>query len=99
MSMSRWNPIYSYLLNLIMTCLGFATALTMIAATIPTLICATKATKAWFARCLRPATQADWQDADAVHTLYMATHRFMSQTLHSDSEAASDDDASDEQFL
>jgi hypothetical protein len=22
MSMSRWNPIYSYLLNLIMTCLG-----------------------------------------------------------------------------
>jgi hypothetical protein len=24
MSMSRWNPIYSYLLNLIMTCLGTA---------------------------------------------------------------------------
>jgi hypothetical protein len=26
MSMSRWNPIYSYLLNLIMTCLGAAAA-------------------------------------------------------------------------
>jgi hypothetical protein len=44
---------------------------------------------------LRHATQADWQDADAVHALYMATQRFMPQTLHTDSQAASDDDASD----
>jgi hypothetical protein len=29
--------------------------------------------------------------------LYMASQRFMSHTLHTDSEAASDDDASDEQ--
>jgi hypothetical protein len=41
---------------------------------------------------LRHVTQADWQDPDAVHALYMATQRFMPQTLQSDSEAASDDD-------
>jgi hypothetical protein len=46
---------------------------------------------------LRHATEVDWQDADAVHALYLVTQSFMSQTLHSDSEAASDDDASDEQ--
>ena len=42
-------------------------------------------------------TQSDWHSGDAVHALYMASHRFMSRTLHTDSEAASDDDASDEQ--
>jgi hypothetical protein len=31
------------------------------------------------------------------YALYMASHQFMPQTLHTDSEAASDDDASDEQ--
>jgi hypothetical protein len=46
---------------------------------------------------LRPVTQADWHSGDAVHALYMASQRFMPQTLHTDSEAASDDDASDEQ--
>ncbi len=46
---------------------------------------------------LRHATQADWQDVDTVHALYMATQFFMSQTLHSDNEAASAYDASDEQ--
>jgi hypothetical protein len=46
---------------------------------------------------LRHETQADWHSSDAVHALYMASHRFMPQTLHTDSEAASDDDASDEQ--
>jgi hypothetical protein len=105
----------------------FGDVLKMIAATIPILRCATKATKASFARrstknsrapsgevsaflCnflddhgvkpaqilkkagLRHVTQADWQDPDAVHALYMATQRFMPQTLQSDSEAASDDD-------
>jgi hypothetical protein len=42
-------------------------------------------------------TQADWHNCDAVHALYMASQRFMPQTLHTDSEVASDDDASDEQ--
>jgi hypothetical protein len=42
-------------------------------------------------------TQADWHSGDAVHALYMASQRFMPQTLHTDSEPASDDDASDEQ--
>jgi hypothetical protein len=47
---------------------------------------------------LRHETQADWHLSDAVHALYMASQRFMPQTLHTDSEAASDDDdASDEQ--
>ena len=46
---------------------------------------------------LRPVTQADWHSGDAVHAFYMASQRFMSQTLHTDSEAASDADASDEQ--
>ena len=104
----------------------FGDVLKMIAATIPILRCATKATKASFARrstknsrapsgevsaflCnflddhgvkpaqilkkagLRHVTQADWQDPDAVHALYI-TQRFMPQTLQSDSEAASDDD-------
>ena len=46
---------------------------------------------------LRHETQADWHSGDAVHALYMASQRFMPQTLHTDSEAASDDDASDEQ--
>ena len=46
---------------------------------------------------LRTETQADWRSGDAVHALYMASQRFMSHTLHTDSEAASDADASDEQ--
>jgi hypothetical protein len=46
---------------------------------------------------LRHETQADWHSCDAVHALYMASQRFMPQTLHTDSEAASDDDASDDQ--
>ena len=46
---------------------------------------------------LRPETQADWHSCDVVHALYMASLPFMPQTLHTDSEAASDDDASDEQ--
>jgi hypothetical protein len=46
---------------------------------------------------LRHETQADWHSGDAVHALYMAFHRFMPQTLHTDSEGASADDASDEQ--
>jgi len=46
---------------------------------------------------LRTATQADWHSGDAVHALYMASQRFMPHTLHTDSEAASDADASDEQ--
>jgi hypothetical protein len=32
-----------------------------------------------------------------VHALYMASQRLMPQTLHTDSEAASDDAVSDEQ--
>ena len=43
------------------------------------------------------SSQADWHSCDAVHALYMASQRFMPQTLHTDSEGASDDDASDEQ--
>jgi hypothetical protein len=46
---------------------------------------------------LRHETQADWHSGDAVHALYMASQRFMPQTLHTDSEGASADDASDEQ--
>jgi hypothetical protein len=46
---------------------------------------------------LRHDTQADWHSGDAVHALYMASQRFMPQTLHTDSEGASADDASDEQ--
>ena len=46
---------------------------------------------------LRHETDADWHSADAVQALYMASHRFMSQTLNTDSEAASDADDSDEQ--
>ncbi len=46
---------------------------------------------------LRTETQADWHSGDAVHALYMVSLPFMPQTLHTDSEAASDDDASDGQ--
>jgi hypothetical protein len=46
---------------------------------------------------LRHETQADWHSGDAVHALYMASQLFMPQTLHTDSETASEDDASDEQ--
>ena len=46
---------------------------------------------------LRTETPADWHSGDAVHALYMASHQFMPHTLHTDSEAASDDDASDGQ--
>jgi hypothetical protein len=46
---------------------------------------------------LSTSTQADWHNSDAVHALYMASQPFMTLTLYTDSEAASDDDASDEQ--
>ena len=46
--------------------------------------------------CLHTETPADWHSGDAVHALYTASLPFMPQTLHTDSEAASDDDASDE---
>jgi hypothetical protein len=46
---------------------------------------------------LRTETQADWHSGDAVHALYTDSLPFMPQTLHTDSEAASDDDASDDQ--
>ncbi len=46
---------------------------------------------------LRHETPADWHSGDAVPSLYLASLRFMSQTLHTDSETASADDASDEQ--
>ena len=46
---------------------------------------------------LRHETQADWHSGDAVHALYMASQRFMPQTLHTDSEGASDDADFDEQ--
>ena len=45
---------------------------------------------------LRHKTDADWHTGDAVHTLYMVSHRFMPQTLHTDSEGASDNADSDE---
>jgi hypothetical protein len=37
---------------------------------------------------LRHETQADWHSGHAVHALYMASQRFMPQTLHTDTEAA-----------
>jgi hypothetical protein len=43
---------------------------------------------------LRPETPADWHSGDAVHALYKASLPLMPQSLYSDSEAASDDDAS-----
>ena len=46
---------------------------------------------------LRHETQADWHSGDAVHALYMSSQRFVPQTLHTDSEAASDDNTSDDQ--
>jgi len=46
---------------------------------------------------LRHETPADWHSGDAVPVLYLASLRFMPQTLHTDSAAASADDASDEQ--
>jgi hypothetical protein len=46
---------------------------------------------------LRHETPADWQSGATVHALYVASQQFMPQTLHTDSEAASDDDASDDQ--
>ena len=46
---------------------------------------------------LRHETPVDWHSGDAVHALYMASQRLMPQTLHTDSEAASDDAASDDQ--
>ena len=46
---------------------------------------------------LRTETQADWHSCDAVRALYMDSLSLMPQTLHTDSEAASDADASDEQ--
>jgi hypothetical protein len=44
---------------------------------------------------LRHEPQADWHSGDTVHVLHMASQRFMPQTLHTDSAAAS---ASDEQL-
>ena len=46
---------------------------------------------------LRHETQADWHSGDAVHALYMASQRFMPQTIHTDSESASDDADSNKQ--
>jgi hypothetical protein len=60
-------------------------------------MCAQKPVKVLKKAGLRHETQADWHSGDAVHALYMASQRFMPQTLHTDSESASDDDASDEQ--
>jgi hypothetical protein len=47
---------------------------------------------------LVPETDADWHTADAVNALYTASQRYMPQTLNTDSEAASDADASDDQL-
>ncbi len=46
---------------------------------------------------LRHETQADWHSGNAVRALYMASQCFMPQTLHTDSEGASDDADFDEQ--
>jgi hypothetical protein len=46
---------------------------------------------------LAPKTDADWHTADAVNPLYTAAQRYMPQALNTDSEAASDADASDAQ--
>ena len=43
---------------------------------------------------LRNEAPADWHSGDAVRALYTASLPFMSQSLYSDSEAASDDNAS-----
>ena len=43
---------------------------------------------------LRNESPADWHSGDAVRALYTASLPFMPQSLYSDSEAASDDDAS-----
>jgi hypothetical protein len=43
---------------------------------------------------VRHDTPADWHISDAVHALYKASLPLMPQSLYSDSEAASDDDAS-----
>jgi hypothetical protein len=43
---------------------------------------------------LRNEAPADWHSGDAVRALYTASLPFMPQSLCSDSEAASDDDAS-----
>ena len=47
---------------------------------------------------LVPKTDADWHTADEVNALYTADQRYMPQTLNTDSEAASDADASDDQL-
>ena len=46
---------------------------------------------------LAPKTDADWHTADAVNALYTAAHRYVQQTLNTDSETASDTDDSDTQ--
>jgi hypothetical protein len=43
---------------------------------------------------LRNEASGDWHSGDAVRALYTASLPFMPQSLYSDSEAASDDDAS-----
>ena len=43
---------------------------------------------------LRPETTADWHRSDAVHALYKGSLPLMPQSLYSDSEATSDDNAS-----
>ena len=43
---------------------------------------------------MRNESPADWHSCDAVRVLYTASLPFMPQSLYSDSEAASDDDAS-----
>jgi hypothetical protein len=45
--------------------------------------------------CLVPKTDPDWHTSDALNTLYTAAQRYMPQTLDTDSESASDANASD----
>jgi hypothetical protein len=47
---------------------------------------------------LVPKTHADCHTTDVVNALYTAAHHYMPQTLDTDSEAASDADAFDEQL-
>ncbi len=42
-----------------------------------------------------PKTDPDWHTSDALNTLYTAAQRYMPQTLDTDSESASDANASD----
>jgi len=59
-------------------------------------LCAQKPVKVLKQAGLRHDTPVDWQTGDAVHALYLASQKFMTQTLHTDSEGASDNDDSEE---